>query len=175
MDGLQRPALDDFDVLKRGLTFVYQLIVASTPLLAFAILRAEGPLKAYYQEHLKEEQGHDEMLRQDLERMGVTEFPPNHLAAQIAGSQYYLIAHTHPALLLGYMHALERDSLPVEEVDRLSNLHGVELTALRHHAKHDPEHRKDLERVIASLPNEQQELVRWNEGWTRALLERGAQ
>jgi hypothetical protein len=167
--------LDDFDYLKRTMKFVYQLVVASTPLLSFAILRAEGPLKAYYEEHLKEELGHDEMLRRDLVTMGVTEFAPNHIAAQVAGAQYYLIAHTHPALLLGYMHALERDSLPVEEVDRLSKLHGVELTALRHHAKHDPEHRKDLERVIASLPSEQQELVRWNEDWSRALFEQGAQ
>lgn len=166
---------DDIAHLKRSMTFVYQLIVASAPLLAFAILRAEGPLREYYEQHLKEERGHDEMLRDDLKRMDVTEFAPNHIAAQVAGAQYYLIAHTHPALLLGYMHALERDSLPVEEVDRLSKLHGVELTALRHHAQHDPEHRNDLKRMIAALDDAQREMVEWNEDWSRALIEQGMQ
>lgn len=164
--------LDDRALIVKAQSFVYQLIVASAPLLQFAIPRSTGKLKAYYEKHLAEETGHDEMLLDDLKRLGITEFPPNHHAAQLAGSQYYLIAHQHPALLLGYMHALERDSLPIEDVDRLSEICGTNLTALRHHAAHDPGHKADLEEMIASLDQDLRLRVMWNEAWTRVLIEK---
>jgi hypothetical protein len=162
--------LHDRAVLVNGLSFVYRMIVASAPLLEFAIPRAAGGLRKYYEQHLEEERGHDEMLRSDLERLGVEEIPRWHAAAQIAGAQYYLIAHDHPALLLGYMHALERNTMRVEAVDELSAFHGVTLTALRHHAEHDPGHKRDLERMILQCDEELQKRIQWNEENTLVRL-----
>lgn len=162
--------LYDINHIRNAFSFVYRTMVASVPLLSFAISLSDGILKEYYIKHLREESGHDLMLLDDLKRLGVDEVPMFHFAAQFAGSQYYLIAHDHPALLLGYMRALERDSLPLDEIDRLCAHHGTELTALRHHAIHDPQHAADLDAIIASLDAKLQERVLWNERNIRELL-----
>lgn len=159
------------DDLRRVLCFVYRVIVASEALLEFALPLAEGELLDYYRHHLEEERGHEKMLENDLKALGVTDIPRSHRAAQIAGSQYYLLAHDHPALLLGYMHALESNVMKPEQVDELSKHHGVELTALKHHAIHDQWHKQDLERMIAGLNCDLKKLVAWNESNVKALLE----
>lgn len=154
----------DINELRAALCFAYRLIVASTPLLQSALAYSRpGALRRYYEMHLEEELGHDVMLRADLSALGVTTVPRSFAAAQIAGSQYYLIAHEHPSLLLGYMLALEKESMPVEFVDALSAYHGVSLTALRHHSVHDPEHRKDLLQMMRGLPAYLRGRVLWNE------------
>lgn len=153
----------DLHVLRANLSFAYRLMVASVPLLQFAIPKAQGSLLEYYKRHLEEESGHDEMLKRDLANLGVVEVPHFYDAAQLAGAQYYLIAHEHPAMLLGYMHALESGTMRVELVDQLSRDHGAELTALRHHAIHDPGHKVDLEEMISSLGEELRSRVLWNE------------
>lgn len=155
----------------RGLAFWYRLIVASESLLRAAMVKAEGELLDCYRRHLEEETGHDEMLRDDLARLGVTDIPHSHIAAQLAGSQYYLIVHDDPALLLGYMHALESSAMNIEAVDELERKHGTELTALRHHALHDPQHCKELEAMILSLDDARIERVAWNEACVRRFLE----
>lgn len=162
--------LQERDILVRTLCTVYRMMVASVPLLEFAIPRSTGAVRRYYAQHLIEEDGHDEMLLDDLNRLGVEDIPRSHIAAQIAGSQYYLIAHEHPALLLGYMHALERESLSVDAVDALSAHHGTPLTCLRHHSLHDPAHKLDLETVIASHSEWMQQRIRWNEDNVIRLL-----
>lgn len=161
---------NDRQILGNVLCLVYRMVVAAVPLLKFARERAHSDLLAYYDQHLIEEAGHDEMLKADLEQLGITDIPVNFNAAMIAGAQYYLIAHDHPALLLGYMHALEGGCMPVDEVDRLSNLHGVELSALRHHAIHDQQHKLDLEAQIAALPDDLRQRVLWNEDCVRRFL-----
>ena len=151
------------DFLCMNFCFFYRVIVASAPLLEFALPYAKGELLDYYKQHLAEETGHDEMMKDDLRRLGVADIPHFHRAAQLAGSQYYLIAHDDPALLLGYMHALEKNLPPVEFVDELSRYHGTELTALRHHAVHDIQHKADLESLIARMPDRLQRRISWNE------------
>lgn len=164
--------LQERDLLIKMLCFVYRTMLASAPLLRFAIERADGELKTYLEKHLTEEDGHDTMLLDDLKRLGVTDIPHSFLAAQVAGSQYYLIAHEHPAMLLGYMHACERESLPVEYVDHLSGIHGTPLTCMRHHAEHDPHHGKDLAEQIAKLPEAIRSRVYQNEQNVLELLGR---
>lgn len=161
--------LYDRTILCNALSFVYRMIVASAPLLEFAIPRSGGGLREYYERHLVEERGHDLMLLDDLKRLDV-EPPPSHFAAQFSGSQYYLIAHEHPALLLGYMRALEANPLPVAEVDSLSEHHGTSLTALRHHAVHDVEHARELNSIIAAQPADMRGWIEWNERNILALL-----
>ena len=157
------------DDLRAILSFWYRMMVASVPLLEFAAKRSKGDLRKYYKTHIEEEAGHDEMLKDDLRRLGVSDIPHSYLAAQIAGSQYYLVAHEHPALLLGYMNCLEGNSLTLDEVDALSP--GVELTALRHHALHDPHHASAIAGMIVGLDDDLMNRVAWNESNVkRALL-----
>jgi len=156
------------------LSFVYHTMRASVPLLKFALLHnmSEG-LKAYYNKHIEEEAGHDDMLLQDLYALGVSPLPLTFFAAQFAGSQYYLIAHEHPALLLGYMRALESESFTEVEIDNLCKIHHVELSAMRHHALHDPFHCRDIDEQIAQLSTSLQARVRWNEAEVNKMM-RGA-
>jgi hypothetical protein len=138
-------------------------MLASVPLLDMAAEYADGELRRYYLQHAQEESGHVEMLLSDLHALGVDDVPRYHLAAQLTGSQYYLIKHEHPALLLGYMHAMESNAPTVETVDKLEAECGVPLTCMRHHAIHDPGHTKDLEAQIRLQPAEIQSLIAWNE------------
>lgn len=158
-------------MVAHSLAFWYRIVVASESLLEAASVKAEGGLKEFYLMHLEEERGHDEMLRDDLERMGVKEIPYSHTAAQVAGSQYYLIVHDDPALLLGYMHALESDAASLESVDKMEAECGTPLTAWRHHAIHDPAHREELERMITSLDDARITRVAWNEACVKRALE----
>lgn len=144
--------LTDRSFLIGNLSFLYRLIVASAPLLDFALDYAEGSLRSYYTKHLEEELNHDEMLKEDLYELGVVVIPPSHTAAAIAGSQYYFIAHEHAALLLGYMATLESAPFTVERVKALQALHKTELRALMHHAIHDPSHAVDLAETIMEQP-----------------------
>lgn len=154
-----------------NLSFIYRLIVASAPLLVFAESRSKGALREYFAKHLTEETGHDEMLKKDLGELGVEQIPEYFCAAEIAGSQYYLIAHKDPAMLLGYMAVLEATPFPEEFIAQLEAHHGVALTALRHHAKHDPEHFAELCEVIDSLPESLQHAIGWNMNCTRQALQ----
>ena len=153
------------------LSFVYHTMRASVPLLRFALLHdMSDELREYYNQHIGEEAGHDDMLLQDLYALGVEPLPLTFFAAQFAGSQYYLIAHEHPALLLGYMRALESESFTEAEVDNLCQIHHVELSAMRHHAIHDPLHCRDIDEQIARLSASLQTRVRWNEAEVNKMM-----
>jgi hypothetical protein len=163
---------DERQILVGTLCFVYRMIVASEPLLELACTKAEGDLLDYYRKHLEEEHAHDEMLKDDLGRLGVQSIPHFHSAAAVAGSQYYFLLHDDPALLLGYMRALESNAMSVASVDSLSARHGTELRALRHHAEHDPGHKADLDAMIAALEPDLRARVEWNEANVRDMLAR---
>lgn len=163
-------ALLNRQFLVRNLCFMYRLIVASAPLLEFASLRANGELRDYYERHYLEEVGHDEMLLLDLQALGVTDIPYDYAASQLAGAQYYLIAHHHPALLLGYMSVLEGNSLPLAKVEEAESTHGCKLTAVRHHLEHDPRHATDIQALRATFPSHVQAAIDWNSDGVRQIL-----
>lgn len=153
-----------------NMVFLYRLIASSERLLEIAAGYAPLPLLEYYLSHLEEERGHQQMLGNDLRDMGVIDIPRSLAACQIAGSQYYLIEHEHPAALLGYMHFLESSAMSVADVDAAEALHGVKLSCCRHHALHDPAHAAELERQIAAQPPELQGLIAWNANCVRASM-----
>lgn len=157
--------------LIQNLCFMYRIMVASVPLLEFAIPKAKGRLKDYYRQHLGEEIGHDVMLLADLRALGVNEVPHYYAAAMGAGAQYYLIAHHHPALLLGYMHALESQPLQIGAIKEIEDAHGCALSALRLHSEHDPKHREELAGLIESQPEDLKKAIAWNEQCARDLLQ----
>lgn len=160
----------EIESLRANLSFVYRLVVASEALLDFALDFSDAELRAYYEKHLEEEAGHAEMFLGDLREMAVVDPPKSHLAAELAGSQYYLIAHDHPALLLGYMHALESNVIKPEQLKGLQERHGLRLAALAYHVEHDPQHVRDLVGQIERLPQELQRSVAWNENYCLTLL-----
>jgi hypothetical protein len=156
-------------VVIANLIFLHDVVVASEQLLIEAAESTDRlprssfhkRLAKYYRSHLEEERDHVKWVREDLKSVDVnvpTELP-NKWATAVAGSQYYLLKHAHPAALLGYMAVLEGDPTPVELVESLENAYGEQLLRfLRIHAVKDLEHRKELFEVIDDTPNES---LRW--------------
>lgn len=161
--------------LLSNLQFAYRLIQASEGLLVAAIQRAEGDYKVYLEKHLEEERGHELMLERDLNAMDCFNIPLSYTAACLAGAQYYFIQHEGPDMLLGYMLAMEERSPSKEYIAQAEALAGVELTCLRHHAEHDPQHMKDLLDQICKLEAPRRRLVEWNLGCTRMKLQYAAE
>lgn len=152
--------------LKANLCFLHGIVTASEGLLRAAIHKGDvDDLGLYFTRHLAEETGHLTMVEQDLKSLGVTKILHFPVAAQLAGAQYYYIAHDDPALLLGYMAALEGNPVPLAMVDELEATYGP-LVSIRHHAEHDPEHGRDLRNQIARLVPGLERRVLENEAWT---------
>lgn len=141
-------------------------MVASEGMLKAAIAKCEDEtLREYFKQHLAEETGHVTMLEHDLAHLGVTSIRKFPLAAMMAGAQYYYIEHEHPALLLGYMAALECNSFSLAQIEKLELQFGS-LTCARHHAIHDPNHAQDLRERIDALPEPLKARALANEQWT---------
>lgn len=156
-------------LLKSNMSFLHGTMLASEELLRRAIDKSDGELREYFARHLEEERGHLAMQAQDLARLGVDPIPTFPEAAKLAGAQYYYIEHENPALLLGYMAALEGNPLPLEYVDQLEAAYGP-LTCLRHHAIHDRDHGPELRAQIAKL-NGDRARVEAHEAWVKGELE----
>lgn len=156
--------IDDEDEFRRMMAFVLQIITATNQLLLEAAHRAEGELKQYLIDHYEEECQHEEWLREDL---GGYEIPLNSLAVAIAGSQYYLLKHVHPACILGYMLVLE-DPAPEEVADRMAK-HGKLARTFLMHAKEDKQHLQEVLAMIDKFP-EYREQIEFSATHTANLL-----
>jgi hypothetical protein len=133
---------------------MYQVIKATENLMQQAAILSKGKLRKYYLEHVKEECDHADWLKADLLTVGikVEEIPLYRESVAMAGSQYYLMYHHHPASLLGYMAVLEGFPVPLSFVDTVEKLHGKDLfRTVRFHAEHDLEHRKELFKMIDAI------------------------
>lgn len=160
---------EDPQALRGWLTLLWQAMQASVPLLLSAReeLRnrprtpfTEG-LGDYYRRHAIEERDHDEWLLEDLARLGVSAdltrqaFPSKALTAMV-GSQYYLIHHYHPGVLLGYIAFCEAYPPSPEDVKNLIAKTATPPEAWRtylHHGQEDPRHLKELCEVINQVPD----------------------
>lgn len=162
------PRIDmtDSAVFHGNLMFVSQVIKASAGLLMEASMYLpqdggsfERKLRLYYCEHLAEETGHYEWLMDDLD-LKSSLHQRDWAAAQICGTQYYMMKHIHPVALLGHMAALECDPTSVETIEKLEALYGKRmLRCARFHAEHDLEHQKELLAMIDEVPEHLQSLV----------------
>lgn len=152
--------------LRANLCFLHGTMTASEGLLQAAIRKCEvDDLGLYFTRHLAEENGHLAMLEADLQALGVNTILKFPAAAQLAGAQYYYIEHDHPALLLGYMAALEGNAPSLAQVTALEAEHGP-LKCTRHHALHDVEHTRELHEEIDRLPESLRARVIENLQWT---------
>lgn len=152
----------DRSVFLRNLIFVAFVIKASEHILRTSIEHSEGSLREYFCRHLDEETGHYEWLKHDLQFAGIAlddcTIPAE--AVAMAGSQYYLAKHMHPAAVLGYIAALECFAMPLETVEELERLHGKEVCAtLRYHAERDVGHGADVLAVIDQIDPKYQRMI----------------
>ncbi|MFE3519735.1 iron-containing redox enzyme family protein [Streptomyces sp. NPDC059166] len=154
----------------RYLCTMHAVIRASVPLMLRALERARalepggdplaGPLAAYLQEHVREEEGHDAWLLEDIRAAGgrpgeaLGPMPPP-LVAQLAGPQYYWIEHHHPVVLLGYIAVLEGYAPAPGLTSRVAAVTGLPDAALRtvrEHAALDTGHLDELYALLDRLP-----------------------
>ncbi|MBF0171536.1 MAG: hypothetical protein HQK87_10705 [Nitrospinae bacterium] len=145
--------------------FLYQVIIASEPLLELAVSKSTGKLLDYLKTHLEEERGHEKWLADDLLSIGVDvkQIPYNPIVGAMVGSQFYIINYANPVAFLGYMAFLECHPLPMTEIEALEEIYGKDLIrTLRYHAVHDVDHGSDLKEFILNLDEKEQKLVKDN-------------
>jgi len=150
------------------LVLTHMIIRASVPLMRTAVARlADMPddplasrLGAYLEEHVVEEEAHDEWVLDDLAELGVDRravldrMPPPMVAAMV-GAQYYWILHHHPAALLGYIAALEGYPATTEDIEEMIVRTGLPVAGFRTWSKHaglDPHHNRQLDELLDQLP-----------------------
>ena len=151
------------------LVLMHQIVRASVPLMnvarASALERSRRDkvnrlFARYLRQHIAEERDHDEWLIQDLETAGmrradVTREIPSGVAASLVGAQYYWVQHHDPVALLGYMRVLEGNPPSVAHIDNLQRQSGLPASVFRTYRMHgelDPNHRRDLDLFLDSLP-----------------------
>lgn len=151
----------------------HAVIRATVPLMRAAIesLRAPKfaddpvtrPMMRYLEQHAEEETGHDEWILDDAEVMGVPRnevlgIRPSQTVTHIVGAQYYSIYHHHPVALLGYIAVMEGEPGAAEfyeEVARRNELPREAFSSMLYHAKIDPVHKADLDRLLDRLDLDQ--------------------
>lgn len=165
-----------------NLIFFYQIMVASENMLEMGISglssrtrdEFEDKLLAYYKSHIEEERDHARWLANDLRDNGIepNDYGLIRAAVAMAGSQYYLMQHTHEVSLLGYMFVLESNPVSLTQVEKWEEEFGTSLLrTLRYHSEHDVEHSVDLRKILNELPIKFNALVNWNIDSTRKYLE----
>lgn len=147
----------------------HEIIRATVPLTEAAAARAAAmgasdpvapALARYLEEHVEEEQGHDDMLLDDLELLGVDraivlDHMPSPSVASLVGAQYYWIHHHHPIAFLGFVALMEGHPPTQELIETLISATGYPRASFRtfeEHGELDPGHRDRLDQTIDALP-----------------------
>ncbi|MGN9844160.1 hypothetical protein ACTMTI_39145 [Nonomuraea sp. H19] len=141
------------------LRVMHAVIQATVPLLTAARDRSHDlghdRLAGYFEEHAREEAGHDEWLKEDLAAIGqpTTGTPPP-VVAELVGPQYYWVLHHHPVSLLGYIAVMEGHPPTAALITHLERLTGYPRAAfrtMRSHAELDIEHRDAVDHLLDQL------------------------
>lgn len=117
-----------------------------------------APLRQYLESHAREESGHDDWLREDLELLGgprdAGSAPPA-VVARLVGAQYYWLEHFHPVTVLGYIAVMEATapgSAVSDWIAASAAVPGEALRTVREHADLDGEHTAAAFRLLDTLP-----------------------
>ena len=170
----QRPVLDVSgrlsalmparELVPRWFVMLYQVARATDPVLRYARRHCDhgdrfgADLYDFLCRKVDEEKGHDSMLADDLERVGVSapdSIYPNPFIAEMVGRQYYLIDFVDPAAYLGFIGLLEGFPPKLAQVNALQEASGYPPEAfsmLRLHADVDVDHRNSLAQMLDSVP-----------------------
>jgi hypothetical protein len=157
-------------VLKPWFTMLWHAIRATTPLFNYTLARLSTcpdddfhrALADFYRHKIEEESGHDQMMLNDLVRLGASSeelhrtLAPAPIAAMI-GSQYYLIDCAHPCAYLGYLALVEGNPLPLPalaQIEQASQAPQEAWSTYRLHAEVDPWHRDEINEMLDRVPND---------------------
>ena len=153
--------------------YIYQshsIIRASVPLMQAAELASHLPqhqndaalqgFAKYLRHHIPEETGHHEWILDDGEAMGLSRQAilkrlPKESATQLVGVQYYWIHHYNPIALAGFIATMEGSPPTAEFIDKVAKRNRLPLkcfSSFVYHAKIDPQHKRDLDDLLDSLP-----------------------
>ncbi|RZU40063.1 iron-containing redox enzyme family protein [Edaphobacter modestus] len=123
----------------------------------------------YLDQHILEEQDHDDWLLDDIGTLGIS---PAEVAAatpvpavvSLVGAQYFWALHIHPVTVFGYLIVLEGYPPLTEQLEAIRKRTRLPATAFRcliAHADNDPHHIADLNRTLDSMPltEEQQKYI----------------
>jgi len=153
--------------------YIYQshsIIRASVPLMQAAEKACQLPqytddpalqgFAHYLRKHIPEESGHHEWILDDGEAMGldrqaILQRLPKESATQLVGVLYYWIHHYSPIALAGFIAAMEGGPPPAEFFEKVAARNHLPLecfSSFLYHAKIDPQHKRDLDVVLDSLP-----------------------
>jgi hypothetical protein len=123
----------------------------------------------YLDQHIVEEQDHDDWLLDDIGTLGispeyVTQATPLPAVVSLLGAQYFWALHVHPVTVFGYLIVLEGNPPLTEQLEDIRKRTGFPATAFRcliAHADNDPHHIADLNRTLDSMPlsDEQQKYI----------------
>lgn len=160
------PRVRDYYLLY--LRTMHMIVRAAVPLMMAARDRASSmaahdPVAAalvdYFEEHAREEAGHDRWILEDLAAAGAdadeaVRAIPSPRIANYVGAQYYWLYHYHPVALLGHIGALETYHPQPGFAARLRDLTGLPRSAFRAVARHevlDLRHKEELYSLLDRL------------------------
>lgn len=148
---------------------MHWLIRFSVPLMESAITACRSrtnddavaaALLPYLEEHIEEERGHDELLLQDLERIGVPRETvlrrlPSPCIASAEGATHYWTVHHHPVALFGSMIPSECYPTSMDTIRWMQQQTGYPRAAFRTmelHSDLDQAHGAEALAMLDSLP-----------------------
>jgi hypothetical protein len=156
------------DLVADWFQLLFHVVRHSTPLMQATLQccqrapgdRAHQIIGRYMERHLDEEQGHQDLLAEDMRHMTKAPrfvdpiIPPRSITAMVGG-QYALVEAVHPAAHLGYIALLEGFPAPRDRAEMLIARSGQPRKAWRTyllHASVDVAHRSELCAIIDELP-----------------------
>lgn len=138
----------------------------STRMLAFAASWTDTAEQGYYRrslQHIREEQGHDLIAKNDLEKLGgsLSNLHERGVTRSLWEPQFYKMQKS-PAALLGYILALEELAVKTFGVlhTKLSEVYPKEACRfVQVHADDDPDHVEEALKQIEACTPEQREAI----------------
>jgi hypothetical protein len=114
----------------------------------------------YLDQHIVEEQDHDDWLLDDLGTIGIS---PDEVAAatplpsvvSLLGAQYFWALNIHPVTVFGYLIVLEGNPPLTEQLEAIRRRTRLPATAFRcliAHADNDPHHIAELNSTLDTMP-----------------------
>lgn len=138
----------------------------STRMLAFAASWTDTKEQGYYRrslQHIREEQGHDLIAKNDLEKLGLSlqDFSEKGVTRSLWEPQFFKMQKS-PAALLGYILALEELAVKTFAplYGRISEIYPKEACRfVKVHADDDPDHVEEAMKQIEACTPEQKTVI----------------
>jgi pyrroloquinoline quinone (PQQ) biosynthesis protein C len=147
---------------------LYHVVWHFNPVCAAAASRipdAQRQVRYFLYEHMHEESGHEEWVRNDLEAVGVSPakteaHEPSAYTRTLVGYNYWAADRRHPCSALGMLYTLEviasvyggPFAAAIKEALLLEGERGISF--INSHATMDAEHMADLRKILNTLDDE---------------------